>query len=152
VPVGVEDAGILIVVDFVDFALDRLKELGMLDGRVGLEVLERFRPVGLILDVETQHCLCPLFELGHFLSGELVAIASDADDSIISKCEFCIFEPPAVVLEPLLLVADRFSALDLVAVDALCQVGEPVHDVYNYDNIGSQRISTIDQHNPSQKK
>ena len=63
-----EDSGVLVTVYFVYLAFDGLHEFRVFKGRICLEILERFRPVGLIFDVKAQYIFSPLFEFRHFLS------------------------------------------------------------------------------------
>lgn len=111
-PVGVEDTRAFISVDFIYFSFYCFNKTGILHWGICGDLSLRFGQVVGVVGVDSEHWFCPFFELGHFLPGELISIACDADNSVISKWEIGILEPPSVVFEPLFFISDGLATFD----------------------------------------
>lgn len=114
VAVGVEDSGRLVRVYLVNLPLYGFQEPCVFDGRINGNFPLGFHHVVRIVDVDSEHCFDPVSELGHFLAGKLVPTSSYAHHSIVAEGELSVLEAPAVVLEPLLLVANGLARLHVL--------------------------------------
>lgn len=108
---GVADSHQFVGHDFINFAIDRLDECRVFDGRVDWDIL---LSLDRIADIDADDSLGPLFKLGHLLPRELVPVARDVHGAIIIHHEFGILVAPPIHLEPLLFVSDGLIHFDLL--------------------------------------
>jgi hypothetical protein len=93
----------------INFSTDGFYKVEVLDGWIDGDVFLRLYGV---VDIDTDDSLCPLFELRHFLTRELVSASCDMDSTIFIDNKLGVFKTPTIYFKPLLFIFNGLAGFD----------------------------------------